>query len=193
LKAIHRLWLFALTALAMGSCSTNRAAPGREVFDEQTGNTLTVVSKPLVFARDRNDVAAYARDYATAVAVEVDHSGTLQDYLLVYRWSTVDKRMLPGEDPGAGTLRLIGAGRELTLQPLDSLPVDVAVNRSLHLPGHDAAVARAYAVDVDILRFIAHSDTLTLELPEETLDTPFRIWEDGRGALEQFMRQTAAP
>ena len=71
-----------------------------EIFDEETGSTLLVVSKPLVFARDRSDVAAHARDYATLVAVEDDRSGQYTQYLLLYRWSTVDRRMSP--PPGAG-------------------------------------------------------------------------------------------
>jgi hypothetical protein len=49
--------------------------PSHEFFDERTGNTLLVVPKPLVFARERTDVAAHARDYATMVAVEIDQSG----------------------------------------------------------------------------------------------------------------------
>src|SRR5579864_5666129 len=65
------------------------ASASTEIFDEQTGSTLLVVSKPLVFARDRSDVAAFARDYATVVAVEDDRSGEYTQYLLLYRWSTV--------------------------------------------------------------------------------------------------------
>ena len=98
--------LLALTALA--SCTTQpphrptskAKSNSTEIFDEQSGSTLSVVAKPLVFARARSDVAAFARDYATLVAVEDDRSGTYTQYLLLYRWSTVDRRMSPL--PGAG-------------------------------------------------------------------------------------------
>jgi hypothetical protein len=188
-----RILLTVVMALAIASCSSDRAAPGREVFDEQTGNTLTVVSSPLVFARERNDLAAYARDYASLVAVEVDHSGTPKNYLLLYRWSTVDKRMLPPQDPTGGKLRLVGDGRELSLSPLDSLPVGLDSIRTLHAPRHGAALTRAYAVDMDSLRFIAESRDLHLQLPQETFDMPFRIWEDGRRALARFVHQSSSP
>jgi hypothetical protein len=102
----HSLILILLTML--NACASSPATPGKEILDEETGNTVTVVAKPIVFARERTDVAAYARDYATLVAVEVDHAGTFKNYLLLYRWSTVDKRMLPKPDPSAGALRLLG-------------------------------------------------------------------------------------
>jgi hypothetical protein len=190
---MNRLWLFAFIPLLLGACSATPAAPGHEIFDEQTGNTLTVVAKPIVFARERTDVAAHARDYATLVAVEVDHSGTFKDYLLLHRWSTVDKRMSPPPGPDTGELRLLGEGRELTLKPLPSLPIGVDSRRDLHLPPHGAAVTHAFAVDPDTLRFIAASRVLMLQMPQESLDTPFQIWQDGRDALGEFLHQTAAP
>jgi hypothetical protein len=190
---MNRFWLFAFIPLLLGACSSTPPAPGHEIFDEQTGNTLTVVSKPIVFARERTDVAAHARDYATLVAVEVDHSGTFKDYLLLHRWSTVDTRMSPPPGPEAGEMRLLSEGRELKLQPLGSLPISVDSGRELYVPHHGAAVTRAYAVDPDILRFIAASRALILQMPQEPLDTPFQIWDDGRGALQEFVHQTSAP
>ena len=93
--------ILALTTL--WACTGLRAAqPSHEIFDERTGNTLLVVPKPLVFARERTDVAAHERDYATVVAVEIDQSGKYSEYLLLYRWSTVDRRMSPPPDPLAG-------------------------------------------------------------------------------------------
>ena len=190
---MNPLWFFALIPLLLGACSSTPPVPGREMFDEQTGNTLTVVSKPIVFARERTDVAAHARDYATLVAVEVDHSGTFKNYLLLHRWSTVDTRMSPAPGPEAGEMRLLGEGRELKLQPLDSLPISINAGRELYVPRHGAAVTRAFAVDGDILRFIAVSRLLMLQMPQEALDTPFQIYEDGRGALQEFLQQTSAP
>ena len=189
---MRRLWMFTLMVQALCACSGTPSAPGREIFDERTGNTLTVVSKPIVFARDRNDVAAYARDYATLVAVEVDHSGTFKDYLLLYRWSTVDSRMLSRPQYNEGAMRLLSEGRELNLQPLESLPVNLDSGGDLYVPHHGAPLTRAYAIDLATLRFIAASRTLILQMPQESLDTPFTIWEDGRPALNQFVRRISA-
>jgi hypothetical protein len=189
---MRRLWIFALMAQALCACSGTPSLPGREIFEERTGNTLTVVSKPIVFARDRSDVAAYARDYATLVAIEVDQSGTFKDYLLLYRWSTVDSRMLSRPQSNEGAMRLLSEGRELNLEPLESLPVNVVSDRELHVPHHGAALMRAYAIDLATLRFIAASRALTLQMPQESLNAPFTIWEDGRPALNRFVRQISA-
>ena len=105
--------ILALTALtALSACaglsaraSDHKPRDSGEIFDEQSGNTLLVVPKPLVFARERTDVAAHERDYATLVAVEIDQSGKYNDYFLLYRWSTVDRRMSPPPDPQEGELR----------------------------------------------------------------------------------------
>jgi hypothetical protein len=183
--------LLALTALT--ACTSLPAADPREILDEKSGNTLLVVAEPLVFARERTDVAAHARDYATLVAVEIDNSGKYSEYLLLYRWSTVDRRMSPPPDPHAGELRILAEGRVIDLMPLERVPVDLSQRRELHVPEHGDAITRAYPVDVTTLRFIAASRELTVHMPQEALNTPFEIWEDGRMALAKFLQRAVAP
>ena len=183
-----------LALLTLPACSSlPPAAASHEILDEQSGNTLSVVASPLVFARERTDVAANARDYATLVAVEVDHSGKYSEYLLLYRWSTVDRRRSPPPDPSAGELRIFADGRAIDLQPLERLPVDLSRRRELHVPDHGDVVARAYQIDAPTLRFIAASGTLTVRMPQEPFDVPFGLWEDGRAALGQFAQGAIAP
>jgi hypothetical protein len=169
----------------MASCESNPARP-RELLDETTGNTLSVVSKPLVFARERTDVAAHARDYVTLVAAEIDQQGNYQDYLLLYRWSTVDRRMSPPPAQTAGQLRILAEGRILNLTPLDDMPTGLEHRRELYLPPHGDVVAHAYRVNADILRFLAASPALSVQMPQETLDAPFKLWQEGRAALREF-------
>ena len=190
--------ILALTVLA--ACtgfhpkgSHSRPAGEGEVFDEQTGNTLSMAAAPLVFARPRTDVAANERDYATLVAVEIDQSGKYNDYLLVYRWSTVDRRMSPPPDPNEGELRILAEGRVIDLMPLDKVPISLSRRRDLHVPPHGDVVARAYPIDVTTLRYIALSRELSVHMPQEALDTPFGLWEDGRPALGQFLQRLAVP
>ena len=179
--------ILALTALP--ACRSRPPAASPENFDERTGNTLRVVAKPLVFARERTDVAAHARDYATLVAVEVDHSGKASEYLLLYRWSTVDRRMSAPPDPQAGELRILAEGRAIDLMPLAELPIGLSRGRELHVPNHGDLVTHAYSVDVTTLRFIAASRELSVRMPQEQLDTPFSMWEDGRPALGRFLER----
>lgn len=66
-----------LTALgaAVGDCSVAPARSGpAEYLDENTGATITTVDQPLVFAVERNDVAANLRDYVTLAAAAVNRS-----------------------------------------------------------------------------------------------------------------------
>jgi hypothetical protein len=164
-----------------------------EIFDEETASTLLVVSKPLVFARERSDVAAHSRDYATIVAVEDDRSGAYTQYLLLYRWSTVDRRMSPPPGPDQGELLILADGREIDLKPLAQPPTSLAHRRALHVPEHGDIVYRSYRVDPAMLHFIAASREIIVHMPQEALDTPFTLWEDGRGALTQFLQEAAAP
>jgi hypothetical protein len=184
--------IVALTVLPACSSRPPTAAP-HEFLDEQTGTTLSVVAKPLVFARERIDVAAHARDYATLVAVEIDNSGKYGEYLLLYRWSTVDPRMSPVPSPNAGKLRILADGRVIDLVPLEQMPVSLSRRRELLVPQHGDVIAHAYPVDTATLRFIATSRELAVLMPQEPLDTPFQMWEDGRKALEQFVQRTSGP
>jgi hypothetical protein len=184
--------LLVLTALT--SCTTRPSrASSAEIFDEQTGSTLLVVSKPLVFARDRSDVAAHSRDYATLVAVENDRSGEYVQYLLLYRWSTVDRRMSPPPGADEGELKILADGRTIDLKPLERPPTSLAQRRALHVPEHGDIVYRSYRVDSATLHFIAASREISVRMPQEQLDTPFTLWEDGRGALAQFLERAAPP
>ena len=180
--------------MVLPACSSRPpAAASHEFLDEQTGTTLSVVAKPLVFARERIDVAAHARDYATLVAVEVDSSGKYNEYLLLYRWSTVDPRMSPAPDPQAGELKILADGRVIDLTPLEQMPASLSRRRELHVPPHSDLIAHAYSVDTATLHFIAASRELTVLMPQEPLETPFQMREDGRQALEQFAQRASGP
>jgi hypothetical protein len=188
---IRGVLLLVLTALA--SCASRLPTASQEIFDESDASTLLVAAKPLVFARERSDLAAYARDYATVVAVEIDISGEFSDFLLLYRWSTVDRRMLPAPDPAGGALRIVADGRIFNFKPIDKLPVNFAQRRELHMPKHDDVVPRGYKVDAETLHFIATSQDLSLRMPQEPFDTPFGLFEDGRRALLEFLKPAFAP
>jgi hypothetical protein len=181
-----------LASHLLASCASHAPRASHEIFDDRTARTFLVSGASLVFARARSDVAAHARDYATLVPVEIDQSGDYREYLLLYRWSMVDPRMSPPPDSGAGAMRLIADGRVIDAKPLDTLPLSLDKRRELLVPNHGDVVPRAYQFDVATLNFIATSRELTLRMPQEALDTPFGLWEDGRGALKLFL-QRAAP
>jgi hypothetical protein len=181
-----------LALAALPACTSTPKAGSHEILDEQSGNTVLVVARPLVFARERTDVAAHARDYATLVAAELDESGKFSDYLLLYRWSTVDRRMSAPPAADLGNLRILAEGRAIELAPLERLPVGLSQRRELHVPEHADVVAHAYHIDVPTLRFIAGARDIVVFMPEEPLGTPFKLWEDGRRSLDKFLQRAGA-
>jgi hypothetical protein len=181
-----RVFLVMAALIALTACASG-PPEARQILDEESGNTFFVVRTPLVFSRERTDVAAHARDYATLVAVAVDQSGNFSEYLLLHRWSTVDRRMLPAPNPEAGKLRILAEGRSIDLLPLDEVPVTLSSRPELHGPKHGDVITRAYKVDLPTLRFIAASRVLAVRLPQEPLDTQFGLWTDGRAGLARFV------
>lgn len=186
---MSKRWCSLLTVLVLLSGCAAVPEPGaRAILDTQTGNTLLLATRPLVFARRRADVAAeYSRDYATLVAVELDVAGKYSDYLLLYRWSTVDTRMSPLPGPASGTLQIEADGRNLVLTPLAQAPVDAIGRDDLYYPQHAEVVTYGYKVDLATLRFIARSRTISIRMPQDVLDIPFELREDGRASLAEFV------
>src|ERR1039458_2140124 len=93
--------------MVLPACSSRPpAAASHEFLDEQTGTTLSVVAKALVFG------------CVGRPAVLVESSGKYNEYLLLYRWSTVDPRMSPAPDAHAGELKILADGRVSDLTPL---------------------------------------------------------------------------
>jgi hypothetical protein len=71
------------------------------------------------------------------------------------------------------------------------MPVGLSQRNELHVPDHANLIAHAYSVDPATLRFIASSRELSVQMPQEPLETPFSIWEDGRSALAEFLDRTS--
>lgn len=179
--------LLAAALTFLTGCATHPVANTREILDQESGNTLFVVTQPLVFARERSDVAAHARDYVMLTAVAVNDAGKYSEYLLLHRWSTVDRRMLPPPDPEAGELRILADGRTIDLVPLPQVPTALASREGIPAPHHGDVLTRAYTVDLPTLRYVAACRVLAVRLPREALDTPFGLWRDGRPDLDQFV------
>jgi hypothetical protein len=179
-----------LLALCVSGCSGTPSGP-RSVLDERTGVTINAVSAPLVFVRIHGDANTGARDYVTLVAAEQDNAGKYTDLFLMYRWSITFHGMAPAPPPNAGQLLLQVDGRDMALQPLDRIPVDISLSKELFVPEGDRVAKYAYHVNLDTMRAVAESHQLAVRLPQEPEEpqTPFTLWRDGRPALTQLVSQ----
>src|SRR5262249_42195978 len=73
-----------LAAVAIVAGCTALPSPDipKEYLDQSTAATVTVVGRPLVFARERPNFAVHMRDYITLAAAAVNRTGKI-DYILI--------------------------------------------------------------------------------------------------------------
>jgi hypothetical protein len=126
------------------------------------------------------------------VAAEADRSGKFSSHLVVYYWSTVDRRMSSLPDKSAGKLVLQADGREINLMPVNPTPAAFVNRTDLHAPRAAESLTWVYDVDLPTLLYVAESQELSLRLTDEALPVPFVIWTDGRPALREFAQRGVA-
>jgi hypothetical protein len=194
-RALRKFLSLALLA-AVAACSSLPPAP-RDLLDEHTGATVTVVGAPITFAREpgggqtpsRQPDSQSSHDFLTLVAVQKDDDGKYTQVLLLYRWSVFFGPPSSSPEASGGELVLEVDGRTIELQPLKELPAGLPSPKDLFVPDTTQAALHAYNTDFDTMRLIATSHALTIKLPEESLGDPYTLWRDGRPALAQFVKQ----
>jgi hypothetical protein len=187
--------------VAVAACTSVPPGP-RDLLDEHTGATVSVVGAPITFARAPNGQAPArepnangqtSHDFLTLVAIQKDDDGKYSQMLLLYRWSVFFGPVSSSPEPSAGALIVEIDGRSIELQPLKQLPAGLPSAKDLFVPDTTEAAMHAYLTDGETMRLIATSHELTVRLPEESLSDPFTLWRDGRPALAQFVKQLSAP
>jgi hypothetical protein len=176
-------------AVTLSACVTPPLEP-RNVLDERSGVSLTVVDQPLVLARERRDVAVQARDYLTLVAAQINESGRRELVWVVHQWSTIDSRATEFQPTPGEPLLLVADGRDVRLHPIRSPAARLySENSVLRAPPDALAVTTVYAVDDATLEYVADSGRIAASFPESRLTLPFTLWTDGRPALQRFLAE----
>jgi hypothetical protein len=176
--------LLLLMPLALCACATGHGPPApRSYLDERSGISVSVAAQPLIFARDRSDLAASSRDYVTLVAAVLDNSGHFQHVLLSYRWSTVDARMDPLRPDDRAPLVITADDRRFVLTPEARTLQDIGLYSPIKLPSIPQRGVRVYLTDLAALRFLAAARSLRVQVGTDELAAPYQIWQDGRPAL----------
>lgn len=161
--------------------------PVYEYLDEQSAATVTTALEPLVFARDRPDLAVNARDYVSLVPVEVNRSGERRYYWFGYLWSTIDRR--DGETPltQGDQLVLLADTRPIALPAAAGSMRELGIARApLKRPGR-AAVAILLQADADSVSFAGHASGLSLVLIHDGQNQDYALWRDAREAISGFV------
>jgi hypothetical protein len=187
-------WLSALLASFAAAAALAAAASDApsEYLDEDTAATVTVVSRPLVFALSRKDLAANARDYATVAAASVNRAGKVDYVLIVYFWSTADPRMRPDPLPSGQPLVLQADDRRIALKlrghSAHDAGIGPGISAHMQAPPGVTTPPDVYGTDLATVRFLGEARSLALLIESEGITLNYELWEDTRPALRAFVR-----
>jgi hypothetical protein len=175
---------------AIAACVSS--PPGsRDLLDESTGITVSVVGAPIDLEHEPNGASAH--DYLTLVTIQRDDDGKIATYMLLYRWAVYYGGAPFAPGPDSGELQIDADGHPIDLKPLPRLPAGLPKAKDLFVPDTTESAMRAYATDLDTMRLIAASHDLSVRLPKETPMGSFTVWHDGRPALAQFVKHLSGP
>jgi hypothetical protein len=177
-------------ALALGACvSAPDSVSPSEYLDETTAATITVVAKPLVFAHERPELAAHARDYVTLAAASVNRGGTIEYYIFAYLWSTVDNRNRDAVAPASDNLSITADDRRISPQLAGHSSREAGVGSAVRAPPGHRWTLNVYKTDVATLSFIAEARHLAVITGSAEGPVTYESWEDHRRALRGLVRR----
>ncbi len=179
------LALIGALLLPMGMAVARDPAPPAEYLDEQTGATVTVVDKPLVFARERSERAANLRDYVNLTAAAVNRGGKVEYVLIAYVWSTLDARFEPALS--ASSLLLVADDRRIALNANGKQPSDLGIAQAVHAPPGHEQQPLVFPIDLPTLRFIAAARSLAVQAADQDDSFDYELWDDQRRSLGRFV------
>lgn len=173
-----RRWACAGVAVMIAGCASGRPADDvqREYLDEQTAATVTVGGRPMVFARERTELAVHARDYLTLVPVDVNRSGTHAQYFYGYVWSTIDKRGVEDGGDRPASFELIADGRRIPLVPLSDEPRSLGLGEAPLPPPAASARVLVSATSREVQEFLLRAHEVVAVAVRDGAAEPFALW-----------------
>ena len=169
---------------AAAACAASDAV--REYVDASSGVSVTVTTEAMIFARERLDLAANARDYITLAPLEVNRSGQRSYFWLGYLWSTIDRRKSEPMVASGDALVLFADGRPIRLVPDDTpLPERGVVQPPLPVPKRNA-IPVLFTIDPESIAYVSRASDLRIQLVHEDTTDTFSLWKDARAAVRGF-------
>src|SRR5262245_7346855 len=92
--------------LLVTGCTMTRPVGPREYLDEKTAATITVVSDPWIFTRERFGTAVDQNDFLNVYAIDVNRQGDHRQYLAVLQSVPLKEAEAQGPAPAAPQLEL---------------------------------------------------------------------------------------
>jgi hypothetical protein len=188
-NSTFRRWIAWPVALLIGAGAAVALAGNLplQYLDEETGATVTVVGRPLVFIDERSrSRASDANDFVTLAAAAVNQSGKISYVLIVYFWSTGAPRHPEGASPGAEPIVLQVDDRSIKLVPHGRSAREAGIGAPVHQPPFGDGTRYLYAIDLATVRFISESRQLALHVESKGPPLNYELFEDRRVAMKQF-------
>ena len=161
----------------------------REYVDQITAVSIMVPLDAMVFARERSDLAANARDYITLTPLEINRTGKRSYFWSGYVWSTIDRRDRQAVVARGDQLVLLADGRPIPLlndeKPLRDHGVGEPPTR---MPKRNA-LAVLFAAEPEVMEYVAHADDVHIELIHDGVSETFGLWKDERAGLKAFVER----
>jgi hypothetical protein len=175
-------------AVLCGSCGGIPTADQPQSYlDQSTAATVTMVGRPLVFARERPNFAVHMRDYITLAAASIDRAGKIQLVLIAYFWTTFDPHARD-EDHQPDELTLVADDRRIILAKLNRTAHEAGIEERVNAPAVGSGPPILYSVDLATLRFIAASRSLSAHTRSGDTELDYSVWDDRRAALSEWVR-----
>ena len=185
-------WALPCIALLAAAGAGAARDPVREYVDQTTAVSVTVTDDALIFARERTDLAANARDYITFAPLEINRSGSRSYFWLAYIWSTIDRRNGEPLLAQGDELVLLADGRPIRLLA-DAGPLQDhgVVQQPIPAPKRDA-LALLFSADTESIAYAARATDLHIELLHDGTGEPFTLWKGARESLLAFAEWVTA-
>jgi hypothetical protein len=189
IRAIAPVAILAQALLALGACAAVPSADSpKEYLDEATAATISVVGKPIVFARERPERAAHVRDYVTMAAATVNRGGRIDYIVIAYFWSTLDERGKASIAPASDSLIVAADDRRIRLALQGHSAHEAGIGTPVHAPPGRSATPNVYHTDLATLRFIAEARNLAILADADDSSSRYEVWDDHRAALRSLVQ-----
>jgi hypothetical protein len=164
-----------------------------EKLDQATGVTVTFVKTPLLLYRQTPARAAYARDYAQLGPIQVNRSGTLQYFLWVGSWATMQRSDVSDHRGSFESIVIFADGEPMLLEVSGWTPADIGASELAYRKPVATATDAYYSVTSDQIRLISTAQDIRLQT-RGARSREYVMWNEQNSArlgLVEFQGLTA--
>lgn len=185
-KPRTRLRLLCLSIAVFTAQALAGGSGVRQYLDASTAATILTIREPLVFARERTELAVNARDYFYLVPVDVNRSGKHSLYWLAYAWSTIVSRGDTLLFQKSDELVLVADDRPIALHRANETLREAGIAELPLRPPVKNAQLLLFGADRDTLSFAGAAAQLSLHLIGEGGNQIFAPWRVRNRVLQEF-------